>query len=695
MSHPSIAAGFLVVFGFAGSCWAEFRPALARVELDRGRVAPGQTIQATYTFLPSGPAEGDFRVFVHIKRPHGGGDIGADFEPALCTLDWPTGKFVCEGPHPIVIPPDAKPGKYPILVGIYGHNSPRVELNNPDRHQGDRRYLVGHLEVAAADSEVKGKPVCFEILPVNPEKLVRAPTEEATSANLPTFKLANERLTIELYADRPVAKSYLHKSTGQQFAGGGPAGRLVINGKPIRWDRFNIKTTRTPYKVSYNLALPDRNMTFDMVFTLEENTLAVELGSVKDPKKKLKTIGWKNVPLLVCADPEYRFWRLCTGGPDARSGGKMWMQDRGGQIKSSPPESGPAPVIYGSLHRPDKLCVFVHSNYPLFPMTHRVNANGEYEIGLNTYQYRVRHKTMPPLRAEVVFTPDENGDGRADLSDYRRWVNRRLPDADPIYHTHIWYKIFLDHASGVWTTLPQAREIIEAIHNVTDGLPQIPYLVGWQQGGHDHKYPSMDAINPRIGGAAALRKLFEVCKGRYNTILSYHQNIDDAYENSNDWDPDFCGPNGICHTVDVEKGAIFRRLDTMLQTTSVEKTLHFDNMRITNTHTAKGFEGHRDHRGAGLRADAGDGLPAKQGHYHHHRGTKRDALRRVASRAGLLALRLSFQRVATVPPQARRRRKRKPRRRPHPNGLRHGILHSPGFLLSAFRPTVRGPRNLA
>ena len=196
---------------------------------------------------------------------------------------------------------------------------------------------------------------------------------------------------------------------------------------------------------------------------------------------------------------------------------------------------------------------------------------------------------MPPLKARVVFAADQNGDRKTDLADYRLWMNRQLPDADSIYLTHIWYKTFMDHHTGMRTTINQAREIIEAISNVTDGLPQIPCLVGWQEGGHDHKYPSMGTVNQRIGGPAALRELFAACKQRYNTILSYHQNIDDAYADSADWDPDFCGPKGICHTIDVEKGAVFRRLDTMLEAIPVEKTLHFDNMRITNTHTAEGF----------------------------------------------------------------------------------------------------------
>jgi hypothetical protein len=96
-------------------------------------------------------------------------------------------------------------------------------------------------------------------------------------------------------------------------------------------------------------------------------------------------------------------------------------------------KAGPAGVILGCLWRDDRLCAFAHSNYPLFPLTHQITAEKHYAIGLNTYQYRVRDRTMPPLQAQVVFLPDQNGDRRSDLSDYRLWLNRRLPDTDSLY----------------------------------------------------------------------------------------------------------------------------------------------------------------------------------------------------------------------------------------------------------------------
>ena len=320
-----------------------------------------------------------------------------------------------------------------------------------------------------------------------------------------------------------------------------------------------------------------------MEFTLKDDGLAFCLKNVQDPQGRLKTIGWQNLPLITCADREYRYWRLSTKDPNKRNGAKMEMVHSDGQIKSAETEDDPASLIHGCAWRPHKLCVFVHSNYPLFPVIHQVTADNKYAIGLNTYQYRIRNKTMRPLEARVVLCRDINGDDRADQSDYGLWVNRQLPDADPIYHTHSWYKIFLSHPDpGILTTFKQAREIVEAIYNVTDGLPQIVYLVGWQYDGHDTGYPAMDKVNTAVGGEADLRELSRVCKERFNTIISYHCNIDDQYPDREAFDPTTQAAGGISHCLDAESGKIFKRLEAMMRVAPEEKTIHFDNVRITS-----------------------------------------------------------------------------------------------------------------
>ena len=93
----------------------------------------------------------------------------------------------------------------------------------------------------------------------------------------------------------------------------------------------------------------------------------------------------------------------------------------------------------------------------------------------------------------------------------------------------------------VFCNFEEALEVMRKTDNLTRGIPKIIYLVGWQKGGHDHGYPAWDEVNPRMKraqDATALESLrWLIRKGRkYNTTVSLHINMADAYKQSPLWD---------------------------------------------------------------------------------------------------------------------------------------------------------------
>ena len=93
----------------------------------------------------------------------------------------------------------------------------------------------------------------------------------------------------------------------------------------------------------------------------------------------------------------------------------------------------------------------------------------------------------------------------------------------------------------VFCTFEEALEVIRKTDNLTRGIPKIIYLVGWQQGGHDHGYPAWSDVNPRLKrphDATALASLrWLIREGRkHNTTVSLHLNMVDAYRHSPLWD---------------------------------------------------------------------------------------------------------------------------------------------------------------
>lgn len=96
-------------------------------------------------------------------------------------------------------------------------------------------------------------------------------------------------------------------------------------------------------------------------------------------------------------------------------------------------------------------------------------------------------------------------------------------------------------STNVYMTYEQALDHIKAIDRISRGVPKIVYLVGWQFDGHDDRYPDFTVMNEalrRPQDSTALqsyRWLREEAK-KYNTTVSVHLLIGDAYTNAPSWD---------------------------------------------------------------------------------------------------------------------------------------------------------------
>lgn len=179
------------------------------------------------------------------------------------------------------------------------------------------------------------------------------------------------------------------------------------------------------------------------------------------------------------------------------------------------------------------------------------------------------------------------------------------PDYRHAYHQTLTTKIHCARKPDrTETTFPQALEIIRYVQHVTEGIPHITYLVGWQYLGHDSKYPAWFEVNDRLKGpddVSAHDGLLRLMRaGReHNTTVSLHINMCDAYENSPLWD-EYVGadvmnrePDGtickggvwggeqsyhISKTREWRSGLAQRRIDRLLELLplSEQGTVHID-----------------------------------------------------------------------------------------------------------------------
>ncbi len=90
-------------------------------------------------------------------------------------------------------------------------------------------------------------------------------------------------------------------------------------------------------------------------------------------------------------------------------------------------------------------------------------------------------------------------------------------------------------------TFEDALEIIKKADKLSLGVAKIIYLVGWQYNGHDDKYPAFFEVNKamkRKGDKTAEESLMWLMREarKYNTTVSLHINMTDAYDDSPLWD---------------------------------------------------------------------------------------------------------------------------------------------------------------
>ena len=123
--------------------------------------------------------------------------------------------------------------------------------------------------------------------------------------------------------------------------------------------------------------------------------------------------------------------------------------------------------------------------------------------------------------------------------DQRSTSRKRIPRHN--YHQSLVYKAFLASKPGnVAMTLDQTLDVVKQLAELTGGIKQVVYLVGWQFDGHDSKYPAWSEVNHRLkrpGDADARDSLVWLMKEarKYNAFVSLHINMTDAYANSPLW----------------------------------------------------------------------------------------------------------------------------------------------------------------
>ncbi|KYP15267.1 endo-alpha-N-acetylgalactosaminidase family protein [Flavihumibacter sp. CACIAM 22H1] len=182
-----------------------------------------------------------------------------------------------------------------------------------------------------------------------------------------------------------------------------------------------------------------------------------------------------------------------------------------------------------------------------------LTKNGLVLAGVHKFrnnQVSIHLKANQPL----LLVPDQLANEAVSDTTYFNYglVKKKFPH--PAYHQTLTLKLFMSQAlfdgkfkrrdngkTEVYLNAVQALEQIKKIDALTLGMPKIVYLVGWQYNGHDSKYPAWFEANlalKRKEDSTAIQSIRWLMKEAraYNTSVSLHINMFDAYEDSPLWD---------------------------------------------------------------------------------------------------------------------------------------------------------------
>ena len=181
------------------------------------------------------------------------------------------------------------------------------------------------------------------------------------------------------------------------------------------------------------------------------------------------------------------------------------------------------------------------SSQRTLPFRRFVSADG-HSVGFGSARMntKLRCGNLLPQKLRLGFLTDLTNDGKASADDSVVWTREQYPLADFVYRAAAIMKIDLDISSYKlpWNPMGEGRlrfnetlKFIAKIASMSDNMPMVMHFVGWSGTGLDSLDPSYDLINPNLGTKQQLEQVKAIAWEKYNTIVSYHVDTDNAYQN--------------------------------------------------------------------------------------------------------------------------------------------------------------------
>jgi len=375
--------------------------------------------------------------------------------------------------------------------------------------------------------------------------------------------LENDHLKVLLNGDKPSVIAYHLKENDGTILGNtgnsGPGIAFLKGAESVM--RTKTQTTYEVFpetdKVSYHARInyEDRPaIEFDLIYTLRENELDIVLNHVVE-HADFKLLNVQLTGLLTVTSDEHHAKLVIPA--DA---GRL-IDIETASIKGYEYEiDWLNPVLTGFAYNTraigilDTESIENHTLARVFEsrgvrhgslsmrMMYRLNAYDLEEFGtvIPVTDPAYLLQVQDSCEVTISICGDYDKDGKVSWVDGTKFVREKI-DAipNPYYRDKTFVRTFLDRRGGEEEeiTFDEVLNRIKEFAAQTDSAAVVMYLLGWQYTGHDTGYPSVAEVNENLGGYDRLVHLIEEAR-KYNVVVTFYDNYDDAYPNHPGWDPD-------------------------------------------------------------------------------------------------------------------------------------------------------------
>lgn len=531
----------------------EFRPQICQFALSSDQVAAGGNLVAWFAFANRGGLTGaEDTVFVHV-RPASADNAdttpatGADFRPFVPTYLWLRDTVVMEDARAIAIPADFPPGRYNLFVGLYDAGTgERVALANEDLATPDRRCLLATFDVLPAGAAARGKVVEHRYADMAAMRSVWQTLEEPVGTGEIALEGGRGRVVLSAGEPRVLRYELPNGATIEPGRRAWPVRARYFRSEDATYRSVRLEapdfTVARPAgpSIVYSATVRDGGRVaarFDVRFTLEDDSLTATVEDVaEEPGYLLMDVY---LPPLLGAH-----------GPDGalvvpNDAGRLLDLSRVGQGQLTMRMDWYVGDLCAAAVQGSAAAVCRTRNWDNELLVTTAGAEGA-RAGDVVPRFALRAeakgnaaKTLLADRSsvEIGLVPLDGADLDAAWVAAAKWLRRDLTGGpSPIYRDCLVYKVFCDSpGAGSFTTYDDALGIIRTAHRLAPWQKQVVYLVGWQYEGHDTGYPATDVLNPRLGTIEDLRRVASGA-AELGAVVSFHDNFDDAYRTSPQWD---------------------------------------------------------------------------------------------------------------------------------------------------------------